>query len=108
MTNDFAMRPAPEMCGEDTINQLIDAGLLPDPREKPGDHPWAKRLFVQFKAGGNTLTKIDAYAIGNELNRQAARIRELENGGRAYSAKSPDVGLPPSADVGREPDGDVP
>lgn len=106
---------SPRQCdlSETDLHNLVEYGLIPDTAQygltasELKDHPRAARLFRQFKAGSDTLTKTDAYEIGNELNRQAARIRELEaeleNGGRAYSAKSPNVGgaaLP--ADVGRD------
>lgn len=42
------------------------------------EHPLAAKLYREFRAGSNYLTKPEAYQIGNELDSQLARIRELE------------------------------
>lgn len=97
MSNGFPRSPRAADCGDETINQLwepngptlpsqisdielqlVDKGFLAPAAETTPDHPQAARLFDRFKAGSNVLTKPAAYEIANELNRQAARIRELE------------------------------
>ncbi len=42
------------------------------------EHPLAKVLYRQFKPGSGRMEKSTAYDIGNELDRQATRILQLE------------------------------
>jgi hypothetical protein len=45
------------------------------------EHPAAKWLYRRSKAGSFTLSKLDAYYLGNELDALYARVRELEKAG---------------------------
>jgi hypothetical protein len=84
MSESFRMRPAPEMCSDETINQLVDAGFLAPtaPHSEPGssaiEHPTASWLYRKFRVGGNILTKEEAYGIGNELDRLHRLVKELQ------------------------------
>lgn len=72
---------SPNDVGTTTLNELMDgdtAAAFEHMRASAADHPMAKQLFEAFRDGSQIMTKTEAYAIGNELNRQAARIRELE------------------------------
>jgi len=42
------------------------------------EHPMAARLFREYRAGSKIMTKIEAYAIGNEMNALLARVVELQ------------------------------
>ena len=44
-------------------------------------HPMAERLLREYHAGSRIMTKIEAYAIANEMNALCARIKELEDAG---------------------------
>lgn len=56
---------------------MVERGMLPPSIE----HPLAKWLYKEFKAGSGTLTKAKAYEIGNELDALLSRIRMLEAAG---------------------------
>lgn len=46
--------------------------------DKP-EHPLARKLYRQFKAGSQIMTKDDAWQIANELDAQLWRIQQLES-----------------------------
>jgi hypothetical protein len=58
------------------------------------EHPLAKKLYARFKAGSASMSKAEAYDIGNELDRLQARIFELE-----VQAAKPILGLRSADDV---------
>jgi hypothetical protein len=45
--------------------------------DKP-EHPMAKRLYREFRAGSQIMKKDDAWNIANELDKQYAYILELQ------------------------------
>lgn len=71
------MKTPMHMTDED-INNLVEKGLLAEPVKAIDEHPLSTWIYKHFKAGSNVLTKPKAYDIGNTLDAQFARIRELE------------------------------
>jgi hypothetical protein len=67
----------PMHVSEEAINNLMERGMLPPKNE----HPISTRLYARFKAGSDTMTKSEAYEIGNELDALWRRVRELEAAG---------------------------
>lgn len=74
----------PDNCSDDTINRLWDGGpVLPtkvaeaEIADRP-EHPMAVRLFREYRAGSRIMTKLEAYALGNEINALLARVVELQ------------------------------
>lgn len=63
----------PNDCTDDTINRLWE-GRQPEPPK----HPMAEKLFREYHAGSRIMTKLEAYALGNELNANYARVVELQ------------------------------
>lgn len=89
MSNDnvFPMFPTPDHAG-DRIHEIYEGGIDVAPRrvtnaetllgDKPlsfaapaetiPEHPLAAKLYRDFKAGSQIMTKAEAYKIGNELD----------------------------------------
>jgi len=112
-----------------TIHQLYEGGpILPtavplsarstEPNAATVEHPTASWLYRKFKPGSAILSKIDAYRIGNLIDEQAARIKELQTelaqcepierprtrlAGLGQSDQPPDVVAVPRVE---DPDGD--
>jgi hypothetical protein len=61
----------PNHATDDQINALVEGAPVP-PRAARVEHPMARRLFNRFRPGSATMTKTEAYALGNELDRLAA------------------------------------
>lgn len=103
--DDFpGMKPAPDQMSDTNIHRLfgdkfkqagqINLAMLPGlgaalkgdkiasmPANEKEEHPAAKWLYRRWKAGSATLSKSDAFYIGNELDALYARVRELEKAG---------------------------
>jgi len=71
------------MLGDEETALLVERGLLAAPpterNTQTPEHPTASWLYRKFKIGGALLKKDEAYKIGNELDRQQARIKQLES-----------------------------
>jgi hypothetical protein len=72
---------------DEQIANLVERGMLPQgtkplyaPSTEPKfpEHPTASWLYRKFKAGTDTLTKDEAYRVGNQLDAQRVRIKRLE------------------------------
>jgi hypothetical protein len=69
----------PKHMTDEDISNLVELGLLP--AKMIPEHPMAKKLYRDFKAGSKTMSKDEAYHIGSELDRLQARVAELEGAG---------------------------
>jgi hypothetical protein len=75
----------PKHMTDEDISNLVELGLLP--AKMIPEHPMAKKLYRDFRAGSKTMSKDEAYHIGSELDRLQARVAELEGAGASLVAQ---------------------